>query len=52
MVGMSNEMEGAIVGGLIGAAAVLTGVVGNDGAIRIRDRRARVVKQRSERARH
>ena len=36
LLGMSNEMEAGIVGGLIGAAAVLIGVVGTEWAIRPR----------------
>jgi hypothetical protein len=45
---MSDEIHAGIVGGLIGAAAVLIGVVGTEWAIRMRDRRAGVIEAASE----
>ena len=45
---MSDEIHAGIVGGLIGAAAVLIGVLGTEWAIRIRDRRGRVVEAAAE----
>jgi hypothetical protein len=45
---MSNEIHAGLTGGLIGAAAVLVGVIGTEWAIRIRDRKGSVVEAAAE----
>jgi hypothetical protein len=48
LLGISDQIHAGIVGGLIGALAVLIGVLGTEWAIRIRDRRASVVDASAE----